>query len=131
MRNAVLALALALAPAIATADAPRQFDLACKGTVTPLDGPAPAPWGERISVDLGAGAWCVQPCATPKAIKRVEPGEIWLEDDRTPENRDPTLAALFVNRATGELKGQDAGVARRYDATCAIAAFTPLPKALF
>jgi hypothetical protein len=124
MRNTVLALVLALIPAIASADVQR-FDLDCKGSTD-----TGAAWAKRISVDLGANAWCEQPCATPRPINAVQPGFVILWDESPAGEHNPAAPVANINRITGGYFEHD-GVGTILKGACAVAPFTALPKALF
>lgn len=88
-------------PVTAAPDAPpKQFDLSCTGTKTLFVDNSTSPWSMTYRVDLSTSQFCVADCVTPIAIKRIEPNEIALQDDRTSYYWFRTL----LDRTTGQLR---------------------------
>lgn len=117
LAGALAAAALCLANA---AEAAPQFDLVCRSEAgQPL----------RLSLDVPARAWCVQPCAIPQPIARIDPGVIWLGQGEPPWPDPRWRSFIVVNRMTGVFvrttdQVQDNG-------HCDPAAFTPIPPPRF
>ncbi len=107
----------AWALATAAMAGPKQFDLACDGTVT-RDGAA-TPYSVKFSIDLNAHTWCEQGCATARPMARLEATRLSL--------RETPPSPLAIDRMTGHLSGADAD-GSPIDATCKLAPFTPLPN---
>jgi hypothetical protein len=124
-----LFLAAALALANGQALAADQFDLLCKGTSRAEPGGAEVAWSKRYSIDLGAGAFCDQGCSVRQTIARIEPGLIYLRDDRPITAPVGSGRVLLVNRADASIL--EHGYGALVTGTCDLAPFTPLPKNKF
>lgn len=132
MRAATLIMVLAMAGAASAAEAPKQFDLICKGT-TKSGGGEPSPWNARIRVDLTANQYCgaIAACTAPLPIDRVDPNAINFVEVKT---RDETNL-MWVDRATGKFTrgvvNMRFGLSSSTEASCELAPFTPFPATKF
>lgn len=129
MRAVLVGLAVAALSAGAAVAGPAQFDLVCTGAAKDEVAGTQTPWSDRISVDLSAGAYCEQVCATPKAITLVEPGYLFFVGGRLVTGAPTAGPAFFINRVTGEVFKRDYGPAMA--GKCSIEPFTAFPKNLF
>ena len=128
--SGVVAMAMALVPVVAMAQATDQFDLNCRGILHPRPGDPEIKMERRYHIDLKANRWCFDGCVTPKAITGVTPDMITLEKLAARDNYLHTEVNRFVNRQNGAVFDSD-GDGHYYTGQCEKADFTPLPQPKF
>lgn len=113
---ALVAIALALAGGAARAQAGRDFDLQCEGTIDPVNGP-PAPWSNHFRVALDRGVFCGGACTDAKGSRAFEATNM-LTLSKAPLN-------VSVDMATGNFTGSVGD--DHFHGQCAPAPYTPIP----
>jgi hypothetical protein len=127
-RIGTAAAMIGLLAGAAAADTPKQFDLACTGSIRDPAGGQASPWSMELAVDLKAKTWCPPGCDAPRGISRIEPDRVWLRQDMLGGEGERMFMA--VDRSTGDLTARDEK-GRRIEASCRLAPFTRFSKRLF
>lgn len=129
---------VAVIAAIASLQAPAQFNLVCSGQEWDrLEGGRARPYSVTLRIDLDAKRWCVDACPSGRTIAEITPDRIDLALERPDAGSSLRISsATYIDRINGtyreyfSLIGASVQSYRR-EASCELVPFTGMPQPRF